>query len=201
MQYRTVYRQSIYKSTKFNSLEFVLHNLGCGGSLAEVPGSNPASPTMILIRCRIIVYNNVEKLRVERETYPCGKKRSLKKTWEESAQNIKKNFLYHNKLLSESQNETIVRNRLKENRLHLLQYVGIRLHLESEYCGWYCRLFFTLCAGWYSMRSTGNIYLVLKYREYYIYIYSNIWSNTVVSWWLSKFSFSRFCCFCCYLLT
>ena len=48
----------------------------CGGSLvahqtseAEVLGSNPASPTMILMRCRIIV-NNVENLRVERETYP-----------------------------------------------------------------------------------------------------------------------------------
>ena len=38
---------------------------------AEVPGSNPASPTKILMRCRIIVYT-VENLRVERETYPKG---------------------------------------------------------------------------------------------------------------------------------
>ena len=37
---------------------------------AEVSGSNPASPTMILMRCRIIVLYNVEKLRIERETYP-----------------------------------------------------------------------------------------------------------------------------------
>ena len=47
----------------------------CGGSLlahqasgAEVTGSNPASPIMILMRCRFIVYP-VENLRVERETY------------------------------------------------------------------------------------------------------------------------------------
>ena len=46
-----------------------------GGSLeahqnsgVEVPGSNPASPTMILMRCRITA-KNVENLRVERETY------------------------------------------------------------------------------------------------------------------------------------
>ena len=42
---------------------------------AEVPGLNPASPIMILMRCSIIV-NNVENLRVERETYPSGKERS-----------------------------------------------------------------------------------------------------------------------------
>ena len=46
----------------------------CGGSLlahqtseAEVSGSNSASPTIILMRGRIIV-NNVVNLRVERET-------------------------------------------------------------------------------------------------------------------------------------
>ena len=43
---------------------------------AEVPGSNPASPTMTLMCCRIIVYEyNVENLRVERATYPYGKKK------------------------------------------------------------------------------------------------------------------------------
>ena len=47
-------------------------------SEAEVPGSNPASPTMILMRCRIIV-NNVENLMVERETYPGGGKKIIKK--------------------------------------------------------------------------------------------------------------------------
>ena len=47
-------------------------------SVAEVPGLNPSSPAMILMRCRIIV-NKVENLRVERETYPWGKKRSNKK--------------------------------------------------------------------------------------------------------------------------
>ena len=48
----------------------------CGGSIvahqtsgAEVPGSNTASSTMILMRCRIIVHN-IENLRVERDTYP-----------------------------------------------------------------------------------------------------------------------------------
>ena len=52
----------------------------CGVSLlvhqtsgAEVSGLNPASPTMILMGCRIIVYT-VENLRVERETYHRGKK-------------------------------------------------------------------------------------------------------------------------------
>ena len=52
------------------------HEMRCGGSLlvhqtseAEVPGSNLASLTKILMRCRILV-NNVESLRVERETYP-----------------------------------------------------------------------------------------------------------------------------------
>ena len=44
---------------------------------AEVPGSNTASPTMILMRCRIIVYS-VENLRVERETNPWGKKNIYK---------------------------------------------------------------------------------------------------------------------------
>ena len=38
----------------------------------KVPGSNPASPTMILMRCRIIV-NNVGNLRVESETSPEAK--------------------------------------------------------------------------------------------------------------------------------
>ena len=40
---------------------------------AEVPGSNPAFPTMILMRCRIIVYSNkVDNLRVDRDTHtPC----------------------------------------------------------------------------------------------------------------------------------
>ena len=58
-----------------------LWRCGGGGSLvvhqtsgAEVPGLNPASPTMILMRCRIIVIMYVEHLRVERETYPRGKK-------------------------------------------------------------------------------------------------------------------------------
>ena len=53
----------------------------CDGSLvahqnfgAEVLGSNLASPTMILMRCRSIV-KNVENLRAERETYPSGKKK------------------------------------------------------------------------------------------------------------------------------
>ena len=45
-------------------------------SEAKVPGSNPASPTMILMRCRIIV-NNVENLRVESETSPRGKKKKI----------------------------------------------------------------------------------------------------------------------------
>ena len=37
------------------------------------PGSTPASPTMILMRCRIIVYSNkVDNLRVDRDTHtPC----------------------------------------------------------------------------------------------------------------------------------
>ena len=55
-----------------------------GGSLeahqnsgVEVPGSNPASPTMILMRCRITA-KNVENLRVERETYRWGKKERRK---------------------------------------------------------------------------------------------------------------------------
>ena len=36
-------------------------------SMADVPGSNLASPPMILMFCRIIMCDNVEKLRVERE--------------------------------------------------------------------------------------------------------------------------------------
>ena len=43
-------------------VDVVAHFCRCGGSLvarqtsgAEVPGSNPASTTMILMRCRIIV--------------------------------------------------------------------------------------------------------------------------------------------------
>ena len=41
---------------------------------AEVPGSNPASPTMSLMRYRIIV-NNVENLRLERENLPLREKK------------------------------------------------------------------------------------------------------------------------------
>ena len=44
---------------------------------AEDPGSNPASPTMILMGCRIFV-NNVENLKAERETYPRGKRKNEK---------------------------------------------------------------------------------------------------------------------------
>ena len=57
----------------------------CGGSLlalqtsqAEVPGSNPASPTMILMRCRIIV-NNVEKSQGRQGNLPLRQKKDLKK--------------------------------------------------------------------------------------------------------------------------
>ena len=53
----------------------------CDGSLvahqttgAEVPASNPASPKMVLMRCRIIASNNVENLKVQKETYLWGKK-------------------------------------------------------------------------------------------------------------------------------
>ena len=49
-------------------------------SEAEVPGSKPASPTMILMRCRIIV-NNVEKKSQGREgNLTLGQKKDLKKT-------------------------------------------------------------------------------------------------------------------------
>ena len=58
----------------------------CGGSLvahqtsgAEVPGSNPASTTWTWCGAGSL-WNKVENLkRVERETYPWGKKRSKKK--------------------------------------------------------------------------------------------------------------------------
>ena len=57
----------------------------CGGSLlvhqtseAEVPGSNPASPTMILMRCRIIV-NNVQKSQGREGNLPLGQKKIIKK--------------------------------------------------------------------------------------------------------------------------
>ena len=50
--------------------DVVAHCWRCGGSLeelhtsgAEFPGSNPASPARILVRCRIIV-NTVQNLRV-----------------------------------------------------------------------------------------------------------------------------------------
>ena len=36
---------------------------------ADVLGSDPASPTIILMRCKIIVLYSVKHLRVERETY------------------------------------------------------------------------------------------------------------------------------------
>ena len=39
---------------------------------AEVPGSNPASPTMILMHCGIICKDVVTNLWVERETYLLG---------------------------------------------------------------------------------------------------------------------------------
>ena len=45
---------------------------------AEVPGSNPASPAMILMRCRIIV-NKVANLRVERESLPLKQKKDEEK--------------------------------------------------------------------------------------------------------------------------
>ena len=44
---------------------FVHQNSGAKG-----PDSNPASPTMILMHCRIFVIMYVENLRVEGETYP-----------------------------------------------------------------------------------------------------------------------------------
>ena len=40
--------------------------LACQTSEAEVPGSNPASPTMTQMRCRIIV-NNVDRKSQARE--------------------------------------------------------------------------------------------------------------------------------------
>ena len=54
----------------------------CGDSLVsatDLKGSNPASLTMIRMRCWIIVkYSNVVNLRVERESYSLGKKRYIK---------------------------------------------------------------------------------------------------------------------------
>ena len=47
-------------------------------SEAEVPGSNPASPTMILMRCRIIV-NNVQKSQGREGNLPLGQKKIIKK--------------------------------------------------------------------------------------------------------------------------
>ena len=47
-------------------------------SEAEVPGSNPASPTMILMRCRIIV-NNVQKSQGRERNLPLGQKKDIKK--------------------------------------------------------------------------------------------------------------------------
>ena len=57
----------------------------CGGSLlvhqtseAEVPGSHPASLTIILMRCRIIA-NNVEKSQGREGNLPLGQKKRTKK--------------------------------------------------------------------------------------------------------------------------
>ena len=64
-------------SALFNYFISVKH-VRCGGSLvahwtsrAKVLGSSPASPTMILVGCRMVIMcNKVENLRVEGETYP-----------------------------------------------------------------------------------------------------------------------------------
>ena len=59
---------SIPRSRKSRKVDVVAHWWRCGASLVtEVLGSNPASPTMILMRCRIISHN-VEN--VERPTVP-----------------------------------------------------------------------------------------------------------------------------------
>ena len=48
-------------------------------SAAEALGSNPTTPTMILMRCRIIV-KKCKNLREEKETFPLRQKRSIIKT-------------------------------------------------------------------------------------------------------------------------
>ena len=78
---------SIPRSRKSRKVDVVAHWWRCGASLVtEVLGSNPASPTMILMRCRIISHN-VEN--VERETY------CTPQAWGKKISNIFKNvFLY-----------------------------------------------------------------------------------------------------------
>ena len=65
----------------------------CGGSLAahqtsgaEVPGSNPASPTMILMRCRIRIIVIMQKISGQ---IALRQKKIIKKTWSESASGLR----------------------------------------------------------------------------------------------------------------
>ena len=76
-------QQSLYNN-KLVTVDVVAH-CRCGGSLeahqtsgAEVPGSNPASTTMILMRCRIIVKYS-RKSRGREGNLPLRQKKYLKK--------------------------------------------------------------------------------------------------------------------------